>query len=174
MATYLAEVAKKYTEIAISYGEEMANMSKVGQFIDDSVWQPESKNVYVKSDLIDFLKKKGQDYIEAIQDTKEGNELDTDLDSIYNYIYKEINFKNAARQIQVASPKQFISNSANDGEDTSGYDYAKSLDFGYTQKDVENSVDKDNPISDPEYSAKNKEDAVNKFYQDLKKRLGQE
>ena len=239
LSDFLSDISKKYSEVAIKRGEDISNISNVRQFIDESVWKPESEKVYDKKALIEFLDKKGHDYLEAIQDSKDGSELDTDLDIVYNYIDHEINYKNAARQISTSdseeenvinplpgdnnSPmaigqeekpevkKDFISHSANDGEDTTGYDYAKSLNFGYSPSDVQNSVDNDNPISDEKYAKesddnqlqkqaeesydnikswaednkdkldawskvedKNKKDAVDKFYSDLKKQLGQD
>lgn len=105
-AKYTADAAAKK---AISLGEEVKAFAKAKQVIDDSVWCPEDKEAYTFDDLIEFLARKGSDYIDAIHETRK-EYLDGDdnyrvledvrsmLDRVLSFWDEEILYKNSARQ----------------------------------------------------------------------------
>lgn len=108
-AKYTADAAAKK---AISLGEEVKAFAKAKQVIDDSVWCPEDKEAYTFDDLIEFLDRKGKEYIEAIHETRkdylEGDRFVEDirsmLDRVLSYWDEEILYKNGARQFNKEKP----------------------------------------------------------------------
>ena len=87
-------------EVAIQKGEDIKSFSTVKSFIDESVWKPEDSGSYDFDSFINFINRKGHDYLEAIADAKESYPtFDSEFSILYSYWDKEINYKNASMAI---------------------------------------------------------------------------
>jgi DNA-binding ferritin-like protein len=92
----LAE-ADEIAEIAIAAGEKMGNISDVKSFIEtgeSGEWEVVSEDAITWPAFVDYLKDRGEKYIDALNDIKDEDSVIEDYIHFWN---KEINYKNAAR-----------------------------------------------------------------------------
>lgn len=92
----LAE-ADEIAEIAIASGEKMGNISDVKSFIEtgeSSEWEVVSEDAITWPAFVDYLKDRGEKYIDALKDIEDEDSVIADYIHFWN---KEINYKNAAR-----------------------------------------------------------------------------
>jgi DNA-binding ferritin-like protein len=92
----LAE-ADEIAEIAIAAGEKMGNISDVKSFIEtgeSGEWEVVSEDAITWPTFVDYLKDRGEKYIDALNDIKDEDSVIEDYIHFWN---KEINYKNAAR-----------------------------------------------------------------------------
>lgn len=92
----LAE-ADEIAEIAIAAGEKMGNISDVKSFIEtgeSGEWEVISEDAITWPAFVDYLKDRGEKYIDALNDIKDEDSVIEDYIHFWN---KEINYKNAAR-----------------------------------------------------------------------------
>jgi DNA-binding ferritin-like protein len=111
-------------ETAIRKGFEVKNGAEASSVISTEVWQPETKEAYNTDQVIEFLKTKGSDWLEALQDVRsdlgdEDTDIQSELDSILSFWRTEIDYKNEMRSQdggeeipendEIASENNFIS-----------------------------------------------------------------
>lgn len=92
----LAE-ADEIAEIAIAAGEKMGNISDIKSFIEtgeSGEWEVVSEDAITWPAFVDYLKDRGEKYIDALNDIKDEDSVIEDYIHFWN---KEINYKNAAR-----------------------------------------------------------------------------
>lgn len=92
----LAE-ADEIAEIAIASGEKMGNISDVKSFIEtgeSGEWEVVSEDAITWPAFVDYLKDRGEKFIDALNDIKNEDSVIEDYIHFWN---KEINYKNAAR-----------------------------------------------------------------------------
>lgn len=92
----LAE-ADEIAEIAIAAGEKMGNISDVKSFIEtgeSGEWEVVSEDAITWPAFVDYLKDRGEKYIDALKDIEDEDSVISDYIHFWN---KEINYKNAAR-----------------------------------------------------------------------------
>lgn len=92
----LAE-ADEIAEIAIASGEKMGNISDVKSFIEigeSGEWEVVSEDAIIWPAFVDYLKDRGEKFIDALNDIKNEDSVIEDYIHFWN---KEINYKNAAR-----------------------------------------------------------------------------
>lgn len=92
----LAE-ADEIAEIAIASGEKMGNISDVKSFIEtgeSGEWEVVSEDAITWPAFVDYLKDRGEKYIDALKDIEDEDSVISDYIHFWN---KEINYKNAAR-----------------------------------------------------------------------------
>lgn len=92
----LAE-ADEIAEIAIAAGEKMGNISDIKSFIEtgeSSEWEVVSEDAITWPAFVDYLKDRGEKYIDALNDIKDEDSV---IDDYIHFWNKEINYKNAAR-----------------------------------------------------------------------------
>lgn len=92
----LAE-ADEIAEIAIASGEKMGNISDVKSFIEtgeSGEWEVVSEDAITWPAFVDYLKDRGEKYIDALKDIEDEDSVIADYIHFWN---KEINYKNAAR-----------------------------------------------------------------------------
>lgn len=92
----LAE-ADEIAEIAIASGEKMGNISDVKSYIEtgeSGEWEVVSEDAITWPAFVDYLKDRGEKYIDALNDIKNEDSVIEDYIHFWN---KEINYKNAAR-----------------------------------------------------------------------------
>lgn len=92
----LAE-ADEIAEIAIASGEKMGNISDIKSFIEtdeSGEWEVVSEDAITWPAFVDYLKDRGEKFIDALNDIKNEDSVIEDYIHFWN---KEINYKNAAR-----------------------------------------------------------------------------
>ena len=91
--------ADDLAEIAIAAGEKIANVSDIKSFVDtgeSGEWEVVSEETITWPAFVDYLKDRGEKYIDALKDIEDEDSVISDYIHFWN---KEINYKNAARAI---------------------------------------------------------------------------
>ena len=91
----LAE-ADEIAEIAIAAGEKMGNISDVKSFIEtgeSGEWEVVSEDAITWPAFVDYLKDRGEKYIDALNDIKDEDSV---IEDYIHFCNKEINYNNAA------------------------------------------------------------------------------
>ena len=91
--------ADDLAEIAIAAGEKIANVSDIKSFVEtgeSGEWEVVSEETITWPAFVDYLKDRGEKYIDALKDIEDEDSVISDYIHFWN---KEINYKNAARAI---------------------------------------------------------------------------
>ena len=91
--------ADDLAEIAIAAGEKIAEVSDSKSFVEtgeDGEWEVVSEETITWPAFVDYLKDRGEKYIDALKDIEDEDSVISDYIHFWN---KEINYKNAARAI---------------------------------------------------------------------------
>ena len=91
--------ADDLAEIAIAAGEKIANVSDIKSFVEtgeSGEWEVVSEEAITWPAFVDYLKDRGEKYIDALKDIEDEDSVISDYIHFWN---KEINYKNAARAI---------------------------------------------------------------------------
>ena len=91
--------ADDLAEIAIAAGEKIANVSDIKSFVETGEygeWEVVSEETITWPVFVDYLKDRGEKYIDALKDIEDEDSVISDYIHFWN---KEINYKNAARAI---------------------------------------------------------------------------
>lgn len=91
--------ADDLAEIAIAAGEKIANVSDIKSFVEtgeSGEWEVVSEETITWPVFVDYLKDRGEKYIDALKDIEDEDSVISDYIHFWN---KEINYKNAARAI---------------------------------------------------------------------------
>ena len=91
--------ADDLAEIAIAAGEKVANVSDIKSFVEtgeSGEWEVVSEEAITWPAFVDYLKDRGEKYIDALKDIEDEDSVISDYIHFWN---KEINYKNAARAI---------------------------------------------------------------------------
>ena len=91
--------ADDLAEIAIAAGEKIANVSDIKSFVEtgeSGEWEVVSEETITWPAFVDYLKDRGERYIDALKDIEDEDSVISDYIHFWN---KEINYKNAARAI---------------------------------------------------------------------------
>ena len=91
--------ADDLAEIAIAAGEKIANASDIKSFVEtgeSGEWEVVSEETITWPAFVDYLKDRGEKYIDALKDIEDEDSVISDYIHFWN---KEINYKNAARAI---------------------------------------------------------------------------
>lgn len=91
--------ADDLAEIAIAAGEKIANVSDIKSFVETGEageWEVVSEETITWPAFVDYLKDRGEKYIDALKDIEDEDSVISDYIHFWN---KEINYKNAARAI---------------------------------------------------------------------------
>lgn len=91
--------ADDLAEIAIAAGEKIANVSDIKSFVEtgeSGEWEVVSEETITWLAFVDYLKDRGEKYIDALKDIEDEDSVISDYIHFWN---KEINYKNAARAI---------------------------------------------------------------------------
>lgn len=91
--------ADDLAEIAIAAGEKVANVSDIKSFVEtgeSGEWEVVSEETITWPAFVDYLKDRGEKYIDALKDIEDEDSVISDYIHFWN---KEINYKNAARAI---------------------------------------------------------------------------
>ena len=91
--------ADDLAEIAIAAGEKIANVSDIKSFVEtgeSGEWEVVSEETITWPVFVDYLKARGEKYIDALKDIEDEDSVISDYIHFWN---KEINYKNAARAI---------------------------------------------------------------------------
>ena len=91
--------ADDLAEIAIAAGEKIANVSDIKSFVEtgeSGEWEVVSEETITWPIFVDYLKDRGEKYIDALKDIEDEDSVISDYIHFWN---KEINYKNAARAI---------------------------------------------------------------------------
>ena len=91
--------ADDLAEIAIAAGEKVANVSDIKSFVEtgeSGEWEVVSEETITWPVFVDYLKDRGEKYIDALKDIEDEDSVISDYIHFWN---KEINYKNAARAI---------------------------------------------------------------------------
>lgn len=91
--------ADDLAEIAIAAGEKIANVSDIKSFVEtgeSGEWEVVSEETITWPAFVDYLKDRGEKYIDALKDIEDEDPVISDYIHFWN---KEINYKNAARAI---------------------------------------------------------------------------
>ena len=91
--------ADDLAEIAIAAGEKIANVSDIKSFVEtgeSGEWEVVSEETITWPAFVDYLKDRGEKFIDALKDIEDEDPVISDYIHFWN---KEINYKNAARAI---------------------------------------------------------------------------
>ena len=91
--------ADDLAEIAIAAGEKVANVSDIKSFVEtgeSGEWEVVSEEAITWPAFVDYLKDRGEKFIDALKDIEDEDPVISDYIHFWN---KEINYKNAARAI---------------------------------------------------------------------------
>lgn len=91
--------ADDLAEIAIAAGEKVANVSDIKSFVEtgeSGEWEVVSEESITWPAFVDYLKDRGEKFIDALKDIEDEDPVISDYIHFWN---KEINYKNAARAI---------------------------------------------------------------------------
>ena len=91
--------ADDLAEIAIAAGEKVANVSDIKSFVEtgeSGEWEVVSEEAITWPAFVDYLKDRGEKFIDALKDIEDEDRVISDYIHFWN---KEINYKNAARAI---------------------------------------------------------------------------
>lgn len=91
--------ADDLAEIAIAAGEKVANVSDIKSFVEtgeSGEWEVVSEEAITWPAFVDYLKDRGEKFIDALKDIEDEDSVISDYIHFWN---KEINYKNAARAI---------------------------------------------------------------------------
>ena len=91
--------ADDLAEIAIAAGEKIANVSNIKSFVEtgeSGEWEVVSEETITWPVFVDYLKDRGEKYIDTLKDIEDEDSVISDYIHFWN---KEINYKNAARAI---------------------------------------------------------------------------
>ena len=91
--------ADDLAEIAIAAGEKIANVSDIKSFVEtgeSGEWEVVSEEAITWPAFVDYLKDRGEKFIDALKDIEDEDPVISDYIHFWN---KEINYKNAARAI---------------------------------------------------------------------------
>lgn len=101
LAVYTEATADEFSKQAIMRQEGVDCFSNVKNYIDESVWKPETDEIFTMDKFVNFLNTKGRDYLDAIKDLRKEDNENIELTNIESFWNEEINFKNASRMLTV-------------------------------------------------------------------------
>lgn len=89
--------ADELAEIALSHSEKVPNISDIKSYVDsETEWQPITDEVINWYTFTDYLNKKGNQYLDALNDISDEDPI---IDDYIHFWQKEINYKNIARSL---------------------------------------------------------------------------
>lgn len=100
LAIYTETTADEFSKLAIMKQEGVDSFSNVKNYIDESVWKPETDEVYTMDKFVQFINTKGRDYLDSIKELKKIDPENPEILNIESFWTEEIEYKNASRMLK--------------------------------------------------------------------------